>query len=74
MASANNKQVFNFPQPLLTAVTDYKKLVTDYNNISDPTLKSAYKMVLTDKLTALNGMANVYASTVQTNIQALAVQ
>jgi len=62
-----------FPMSMLPAVADYKKLAADYPEITDPTLKSAYKAVLDKKIADLQATLAAYASTASSEIASLAV-
>lgn len=70
---APQQQQSQFPAFMLTAVADYKKLAAEYPNITDPSLKVAYKAVLDKKLGDLQGMLTQYHTTVTAAISALQV-
>ena len=70
---APQQQQSQFPAFMLTAVADYKKLASEYPNITDPTLKEAYKAVLDKKLGDLQAMLTQYNTTVTSAISALQV-
>lgn len=62
-----------FPQVMLTAVADYKKLAADYASVEDATVKASYKIVLDKKLADLQVMLSTYNSTALAALQALQV-
>ena len=70
---AQQQQQSQFPAFMLTAVADYKKLAAEYPNITDASLKEAYKAVLDKKLADLQDMLTQYHATVSSAIVALQV-
>lgn len=62
-----------FPQFMLVAVADYRKLASDYAKITDESLKASYKAVLDKKLSDLREMLATYNTTALAAITALQV-
>lgn len=62
-----------FPQVMMSAVEDYKKLAADYSSITDEVVKVSYKVVLDKKISDLEEMLATYNSRALAGIQALKV-
>jgi len=73
MQIARPQQPQPFPQFMLVAVTDYKKLAADYSAITDGNLKASYKVVLDKKIADLQVMLAQYNATALAAINALQV-
>ena len=61
------------PQFMISAAVDYKTLAADYQSITDPALKSAYKAVLDKKIADLHAMLATYTSAAAEAIAEMAV-
>ena len=67
-------QVSNsIPQFMTVAVSDYKKLASEYPKITDQNLKLAYKAVLDKKIVDLQDMLTSYNARALVDINALRV-
>jgi len=62
-----------FPQTMMSAVTDYKKMAADYATVSDPAVKASYKVVLDKKIGDLRASLTSYTTTASAAIDALVV-
>lgn len=62
-----------FPQVMMSAVSDYKKLAADYSTITDEAVKVSYKVVLDKKIADLQAMLSQYNATALAAIESLKV-
>jgi len=62
-----------FPVSMIPAVTDYRKLASDYPGITDEAIKASYKVVLDKKIADLRAALTAYTETASAAIDALAV-
>jgi hypothetical protein len=62
-----------FPNSMMAAVIDYKKLAADYATVTEPSVKASYKVVLDKKISDLRASLNAYMTTASAAIDALVV-
>jgi hypothetical protein len=58
---------------MVSAVTDYKKMVADYATVSDPAVKASYKVVIDKKIGDLRASLTSYTTAASAAIDALVV-
>ena len=63
-----------FPNSMMAAVIDYKKLAADYATVTEPSVKASYKVVLDKKIEDLRASLTAYTTTASAAIDALVVQ
>lgn len=62
-----------FPPALNPAVQDYKKMLNEYNKITDVELKAAYKRILDTKLVEIRAALQTYITSVTAAVNALEI-
>jgi hypothetical protein len=64
-------QPYQFPQVLQQSVSEIKRLTGIYQSTTDPNVKASYKVVITDRVSALQEQSTSYAVTLASAVSAL---